>query len=123
MNAGQDSTMIAIHESALSKIGDVLITLQDETIKRLSDATEAAEARAAQLETDNDEMQSYINDIRVALHTEKDELTIDAVRRVISERDDLRAKLDQAQRKIEAYDKADRALNQVLNEGDGVYRP
>lgn len=134
-------------------------------LTRMDVVKASAEARAAQLEADNDKMQSYINEIRVALHTEKDELTIDAVRRVISERDDLArkleqarnreqmdravmteasakidelrqeardsagrvvtlmAELEQAQRKIGTYDNADRALNQALNEGDGVYRP
>lgn len=65
---------------------------------------ESAESRAAQLETDNDEMQSYINEIRVALHTEKDELTIEAVRRVISERDELARKLEQAQHALSLAD-------------------
>lgn len=67
MNAGQDDTMIAIHETALNKIGDVLITLQDETIKRMSDALEAAEARAESLAESNRELSESVTMLRAEL--------------------------------------------------------
>lgn len=59
---------------------------------------EAAEGRAAALESNNDEMQDYINEIRVALHTEKDELTIDAAKRIVAERDEARKEIDRLRR-------------------------
>src|SRR5512143_4057049 len=93
MNAGRDDKMIEIHESALSKIGDVLITLQDETIKRLSDATEAAEACAAQAEQDREslEQQREAKTCTIAR-------LLNTIETVSSERDELRARLEQAQR-------------------------
>lgn len=41
--------MIDIHERAINRIGDILIELQDRTLYRMSDALEAAEARADSL--------------------------------------------------------------------------
>lgn len=73
-------------------------------------ALQSVMTRAAQLEADNDDMQDYINEIRVALHTEKDELTIDAVRRIISERGEARKQLEHAQKALHTIeDQASRA--------------
>lgn len=91
MTTALDELITRYEETTASSAPESRFEL-DELRRRL----EAAESRAAQLETDNDEMQSYINEIRVALHTEKDELTIEAVRRVIFERDELARKLEQA---------------------------
>lgn len=92
--------------AAKSELIDSILSTWEPMAERLLDA----EARSAKLETDNDEMQSYINEIRVALHTEKDELTIDAVRRVISERYELARKLETAQQALRSIeDQAGRA--------------
>lgn len=104
MNAGQDNTMIAIHESALSKIGDVLITLQDETIKRMSDALEAAEARIEELKTQLESITTV--DLHNAMQR-RDELLQEArdsatlIMELRQERDEARRQLTEAQRAID----------------------
>lgn len=58
--------MIDIHERALNAIGETLITLQDETVKRMSDALEAAERTAAELRAENEIKQAMYDGMKAA---------------------------------------------------------
>lgn len=106
--------MIDIHERALNAIGETLITLQDETVKRMSDALEAAERTAAELRAQLATAQAALELCRTNYATDKKALCLQ-LEAVTDERDELKRK----------YDRACNCdfLNEALNSGDGVYRP
>ena len=93
---------------------------------------EAAEARAEAAEAERDAMRAdmivCVSDARkmaadlYRAQNERDEAIAFSrgQQTIINEQ---RRQLEQAQRKIDLYGKAERALNKALNEGDGVYRP
>lgn len=82
---------------------DTIAQRKARAIEKLTNDRDAAIARAAQLEADNYEIQDYINEIRVALHTEKDELTIEAAKRIVAERDEARYELNTLHIESEAH--------------------
>ena len=113
-------------------IDDIEYMCYDNRSCRYEDLIDELKHRTAQLEAERDAMRAdmivCVSDARkmaadlYRAQNERDEAIAFSrgQQTIINEQ---RRQLEQAQRKIDSYDKAERALNKALNEGDGVYRP